>query len=134
MSWLSLVPTWCWWLLALVLVGGGQQIRMLGLQGELDASAEGLEAAIRERDACRTSRDSMEALVGEQNDALGRLLSAEQERAAQARQAQQQAEGRALQAEQQAQAVLMERTPAGADACDAASQAFDDELRRERGL
>lgn len=28
MSWLGAVPAWCWWLIALVLVAGGQEIRV----------------------------------------------------------------------------------------------------------
>ncbi|ORL69653.1 hypothetical protein B7H19_09160 [Pseudomonas putida] len=34
MTWLSAVPAWCWWLIALVLVTGGQQHRVLVAQGE----------------------------------------------------------------------------------------------------
>jgi hypothetical protein len=70
--------------------------------------------------------------VIEQNGALADLRAAELERATRARDVQHHAEGRAQQADQQAQQVLQERTPAGVDACTAASRAFDDELRRER--
>lgn len=38
MTWLKLVPVWCWWLIALVLVAGGQQYRILVAQGETDAA------------------------------------------------------------------------------------------------
>ena len=34
MNWLGAVPAWCWWLIALVLVAGGQQYRVVVVQGE----------------------------------------------------------------------------------------------------
>ncbi|TRZ62240.1 DUF2514 family protein [Pseudomonas alloputida] len=34
MIWLGAVPGWCWWLIALVLVAGGQQYRVVVAQGE----------------------------------------------------------------------------------------------------
>ncbi|AOX09974.1 hypothetical protein Q5O_16755 [Pseudomonas putida JB] len=34
MTWLGAVPGWCWWLIALVLVAGGQQYRVVVAQGE----------------------------------------------------------------------------------------------------
>lgn len=34
MNWLSAVPAWCWWMVALVLVAGGQQYRVVVAQGE----------------------------------------------------------------------------------------------------
>ncbi|MGA9661781.1 MAG: DUF2514 family protein [Pseudomonas alloputida] len=34
MNWLAAVPAWCWWLVALVLVAGGQQYRVVVAQGE----------------------------------------------------------------------------------------------------
>lgn len=40
MTWLGAVPAWCWWLIALVLVAGGQQYRVVVAQGET-ASARG---------------------------------------------------------------------------------------------
>ena len=33
MNWLAAVPAWCWWLIALVLVAGGQQYRVVVAQG-----------------------------------------------------------------------------------------------------
>lgn len=39
-AWLKLVPSWVWWLLALVLVAGLQQYRVMDANGELsDARA-----------------------------------------------------------------------------------------------
>ncbi|WP_409307663.1 DUF2514 family protein [Pseudomonas putida] len=41
MNWLSVVPAWCWWLIALVLVTGGQQYRVAVADGAAsDARAE----------------------------------------------------------------------------------------------
>lgn len=31
-AWIKLVPAWCWWLLALLAVAGGQQLRVLATQ------------------------------------------------------------------------------------------------------
>lgn len=38
MNWLGAVPAWCWWLIAMVMVGGGQQYRVVVAQGETDAA------------------------------------------------------------------------------------------------
>ncbi|MNO23662.1 hypothetical protein D3C76_134670 [compost metagenome] len=40
MTWLKLLPTWRWWLLAVLLVAGIQQARVVGLQGDV-AQAKG---------------------------------------------------------------------------------------------
>lgn len=135
-AWLKLVPGWGWavvggLVLALV-VGGGQQIRVNSLQGDLVIERDARIEDAGKLGACRATRTSLLGQVIEQNDALASLRAAELERANRARDMQLQAEGRAQQADQQAQQVLQERTPAGVDACTAASQAFDDELRRER--
>lgn len=37
MNWIGAVPAWCWWLIALVLVGGGQQYRVVVVEEETDA-------------------------------------------------------------------------------------------------
>ena len=133
MTWLKLIPAWGWALLLGLLLVAGQQIRVSFLQAELESERQaGLDDA-EKLGACRSTRTNLLGQVIEQNSALAQLRAAEQERAARARDVQQQAEGRAQQADQQAQQVLQERTPAGVDACAAASQAFDDELRRERG-
>ncbi|EKT4471848.1 DUF2514 family protein [Pseudomonas putida] len=34
MNWLGAVPAWCWWLIALVLIAGGQQCRVVVAKGE----------------------------------------------------------------------------------------------------
>lgn len=41
MKWIALVPAWCWWLIAIVLVAGGQQYRVVVAEGAAaDARAE----------------------------------------------------------------------------------------------
>lgn len=61
MSWLGAVPAWCWWLIALVLVAGGQQYRVVIAQGETGtARAEladyRLQVAERDRRAAAQAR------------------------------------------------------------------------------
>lgn len=133
MTWLKLLPAWGWALLLGLLLIAGQQLRLNGLQGELEVERQARFDDAAKLGACRATRTSLLGQVIEQNAALADLRAAELERAARARGVQQQAEGRAQQADRQAQQVLQERTPAGVDACVAASLAFDDELRRERG-
>lgn len=48
MTWLGAVPTWCWWLIALVLVAGGQEIRVGA--GKSDAATARSEAATARND------------------------------------------------------------------------------------
>lgn len=133
---LKLVPPWCWaflgGLVLALLVGVGQQIRVSSLQGDLTTERQARLDEAGKLAACRTTRTTLLGQVIEQNEALADLRAAELERASRARDVQQQAEGEAQQADQQALAVMQERTPAGVDACAAASAAFDNELRRER--
>lgn len=135
-AWLKLVPSWGWavvgGLVLAALIGLGQQIRVNSLQVELQAERTARLDDAGKLGACRSTRTTLLGQVIEQNTALADLRAAELERATRARDVQQQAESRAQQADQQAQRVLQERTPAGVDACAAASAAFDDELRRER--
>jgi len=133
-AWLKLVPAWGWALLAGLALAGAQQIRVISLQDDLVTARKGLVDEQGKLGACRATRTNLLGQVIEQNVALADLRAAELERAARARDVQQQAEGEAHQADQQALAVMQERTPAGVDVCTAASQAFDDELKRERGL
>lgn len=131
---IKLVPAWCWWLLALVVVGAAQQYRVHGLQVDLaDLRKVQIDEAAK-LGACRTTRTTLLGQVIEQNDALADLRATAQARAVEVQALQQQAEGRAQQADKQALEVMQERTPPGAGACAAASVAFDDELKRERGL
>lgn len=52
-AWLKLVPTWAYWLLALAVVAGGQQIRVLSAQSvasKARADLSGYRAEVSERD------------------------------------------------------------------------------------
>ncbi|MBA6143822.1 MULTISPECIES: DUF2514 family protein [Pseudomonas] len=46
MNWLAAVPAWCWWLIALVMVAGGQEIRV-GAEKSAAATARGETATAR---------------------------------------------------------------------------------------
>ncbi|MFK2915262.1 MULTISPECIES: DUF2514 family protein [Pseudomonas] len=46
MNWLAAVPAWCWWLIALVMVAGGQEIRV-GAEKAAAATARGETATAR---------------------------------------------------------------------------------------
>lgn len=52
MSWLKLVPGWCWWVLVLLVVAGGQQIRVSGSQAEIAVARQELadQARLHESD------------------------------------------------------------------------------------
>lgn len=132
MTWLKLIPAWGWALLLGLVVVAGQQIRVTLLQGELEAERQARLDDAGKLGACRTTRTNLLGQVIEQNDTLADLRAAELERASRARDVQQHAEGEAQHADARALAVMQERTPAGVDACTAASKAFDDELKRER--
>lgn len=132
MTWLKLIPAWGWALLLGLLLVAGQQIRVGFLQAALETERTARLDDAGKLAACRTTRTTLLGQVIEQNGALADLRAAELERSAHARAVQQQADGEAQQADRQALAVMQERTPAGADACAAASAAFDNELRRER--
>lgn len=61
MNWLAAVPAWCWWLIALVLVAGGQQYRVMVAQGETgqartELSDYRLQVAERDRRAAAQAR------------------------------------------------------------------------------
>lgn len=131
-AWLKLVPAWGWALLFGLVLVVVQQIRVSGLQGDLQAERSARLDDASKLGACRATRTTLLGQVIEQNSALADLRAAEQERTTRARDMQQQADGLAMQADHLAQQVLQERTPVSVDACTAASQAFDVELRRER--
>ena len=126
MAWLRLVPTWGWWVLALVIVAGGQQLRVGALQSDLAAEQEARREDATKLGACRETRGNLLVQVGEQNQALAQLRQAAGERAAQAKQAQAEAKGQAQQDYQAANRLQQERT--GGDACAAAESVIDKEL------
>lgn len=92
MNWLSAVPAWCWWLIALVLVAGGQQYRVVVAQGETGtARAEladyRLQVAERDRRAAaqtRTEEQRRQAVADEEGESARKKLELVQGRAADA--------------------------------------------------
>ncbi|AGZ36512.1 MAG: DUF2514 family protein [Pseudomonas sp.] len=96
MSWLGAVPAWCWWLIALVLVAGGQQYRVVIADGAAaDARAETaksdkaladyrLEVAERDRRAAaqaRTEEQRRQAVADEEGESARKKLELAQGRA-----------------------------------------------------
>ncbi|MHB2048844.1 DUF2514 domain-containing protein [Pseudomonas sp. VEM90] len=74
MNWLSAVPAWCWGLIALVLVAGGQEIRIGA--GKTEASAARselsdyrLEVAERDRRAVTQAREEEQRRAEAQEEA-----------------------------------------------------------------
>lgn len=97
MSWLGAVPAWCWWLIALVLVAGGQQYRVVIADGAAaDARAETaksdqaladyrLEVSERDRRAAaqaRTEEQRRQAVADEEGESARQKLELAQGRAA----------------------------------------------------
>ena len=90
MNWLGAVPAWCWWLVALVLVAGGQQYRVVVAQGETEA-AQGelasyrLEVAERDRRAAaqaRTEEQRRQKVADEEGESARKKLELARGRAA----------------------------------------------------
>lgn len=84
-----IVPAWCWWLIALALVAGGQQYRVVVAQGET-ASARGelvsyrLEVTEPDRRAAaraRTEEQRRQALADEEAESARQKLELAQGRA-----------------------------------------------------
>lgn len=90
MTWLGAVPAWCWWLIALVLVAGGQEIRVGA--GKSDASAARAELAdyrlqVSERDRraaakTRAEEQRRQVLADEEGESARQKLEMAQDRAA----------------------------------------------------
>ena len=92
MSWLGAVPAWCWWLIALVLVAGGQQYRVVVAQGEtgtarIELADYRLEVAERDRRAAaqaRTEEQRRQTVADEEGESARKKLELAQGRAADA--------------------------------------------------
>ncbi|MDN7143594.1 DUF2514 family protein [Pseudomonas sp. JQ170] len=93
MNWLKLVPAWVWWLLALMIVGGVQQLRVGAGQTELATARQEL-ADFRLEVSERDRRAAAKARAEEQ-----RRQSVADEEGESARQKLELAEGRAAAAE-----------------------------------
>ncbi|ELF6209263.1 DUF2514 family protein [Pseudomonas putida] len=97
MTWIGAVPAWCWWLIALVLIGGGQHYRVMIADGAVaDARAETakaenaladyrLEVSERDRRAAaqaRTEEQRRQAVADEEGESARQKLELAQGRAA----------------------------------------------------
>lgn len=97
MNWLGTVPAWCWWLIALVMVAGGQEIRV-GAEKSAAATARGetatartelsnyrLQVAERDRRAAaqaRTEEQRRQAVADKEGESARQKLELAQGRAA----------------------------------------------------
>ncbi|ODB39617.1 hypothetical protein A9L43_16080 [Pseudomonas mosselii] len=92
MSWLGAVPAWCWWLIALVLVAGGQEIRVGAGKSEASAARSELsdyrlQVAERDRRAAvqaRIEEQRRQAVADEEGESARQKLELAQGRAADA--------------------------------------------------
>lgn len=90
MNWLAAVPAWCWWLIALVLVAGGQQYRVAVAQGETaeartELSDYRLQVSERDRRAAAQARieeQRRQTLADEEGESARQKLELAQSRAA----------------------------------------------------
>ncbi len=88
----KVVPAWCWWLIALVLVAGGQQYRVLVAQGEtasarVDLADYRLQVAERDRRTAakaRTEEQRRQAVADEEGESARKKLELAKGRAADA--------------------------------------------------
>ncbi|MEW2926827.1 DUF2514 family protein [Pseudomonas juntendi] len=90
MNWLGAVPAWCWWLIALVLVAGGQQYRVVVAQGttaqaRTELSDYRLQVAERDRRAAAQARQEdqrRQAVADKEGESARQKLELAQGRAA----------------------------------------------------
>ncbi|MCK2118974.1 DUF2514 domain-containing protein [Pseudomonas juntendi] len=89
-AWLGAVPAWCWWLIVLVLVAGGQQYRVVVAQGEtgtarIELADYRLEVSERDRRAAaqaRTEEQRRQTVADEEGESARQQLELAQGRAA----------------------------------------------------
>lgn len=76
-GWLKLLPSWAWWVLALVLVAGMQQYRVMDAKGELSvARAEWSEAARQAEARARSEEQRRQtAIEGIRRDAQEKIAA-----------------------------------------------------------
>ncbi|WP_054912383.1 DUF2514 family protein [Pseudomonas sp. NBRC 111127] len=90
MNWLVTVPAWCWWLIALAVVAGGQQYRVAVARGEtaearIELSDYRLQVAERDRRAAaqaRTEEQRRQAVADKEGESARQKLELAQGRAA----------------------------------------------------
>lgn len=126
MAWAKLVPAWCWWMLLVLIVGAGQQVRVVAAQDDLAAERDARRDDASRLGACRETRGTLLVQASEQNQALADLRAADLARAQHAELAQRQARQEAEQDYQAANRLQQERT--GGDTCAAAESVIDREL------
>lgn len=92
MIWLAAVPAWCWWLIALLLVAGGQQYRVVVAQGDTETARSDLadyrlEVSERDRRAAaqvRSEEQRRQAVADKEGESARRKLELAESRAADA--------------------------------------------------
>lgn len=89
-AWLKFVPGWAWWLLALAVVAGGQQMRVLSAQS--DASKAQAEHQTHLRQVAEANAAVILKQQAERQDLEGRLAASDQQRYGELRHAQQEIE------------------------------------------
>ncbi|WPE28596.1 hypothetical protein PshuTeo1_43530 [Pseudomonas hunanensis] len=90
MNWMAAVPAWCWWLIALVMVFGVQQVRIQEQRDATSAARDELRAyrvEISERnrlalDQARTEEQRRQAVADEEGESARKKLELAQGRAA----------------------------------------------------
>ncbi|WP_236192571.1 DUF2514 family protein [Pseudomonas urethralis] len=90
MSWLGAVPAWCWWLIGLVLVAGGQQYRVVVAQGDTGTARSELadyrlQVAERDRRAAaqaRTEEQRRQAVADKEGESARQQVELAKVRAA----------------------------------------------------
>lgn len=83
MIWLAAVPAWCWWLIALLLVAGGQQYRVVVAQGDTETARSDLadyrlEVSERDRRAAaqvRSEEQRRQAVADKEGESARRKLN-----------------------------------------------------------
>ncbi|MCW8158962.1 hypothetical protein D7243_22610 [Stutzerimonas stutzeri] len=89
-AWLKFVPSWAWWVLALAVVAGGQQIRVLSAQS--DAAQAQAEHQNHLRQVAEANAAVILKQQAERLDLEGRLAASDQQRYGELRHAQQEIE------------------------------------------
>jgi len=89
-AWLKFVPGWAWWVLALSVVAGGQQIRVLSAHS--DASKAQAEHQNHLRQVAEANAAVILKQQAERQDLEGRLAANDQQRYGELRHAQQEIE------------------------------------------
>lgn len=130
----NLIPApyrWVAWLVLAAVIAG------VGAWGGHKATAAYYQPKVAKAEAraaeFESAYGSLARAVQNQNDAINRLQEDAKAREERAAQEVAQARAAAATSRDQATSIMGLKLPAGADECQAAREAFDDELRQERG-